>query len=86
MEATLFRSCATILYATHIFYGIDDWEKDIYYLTYEGKCGWQGEIQDLENNQNLKEENRPSEMLAIADHWLREELEQADKSKRELSH
>ena len=65
---------ATILYTTHIFDGLYYRATHIHYLTDEGKCGWQGEIQDLENYQKLKEENHPSKMLAIADHWLRAEL------------
>ena len=74
------------------FYGIGDWATYLNYLTYEGKCGWQGEIQDLEKYQNLKEENRPSKMLAIADHWMRSELDRnrrsrrAEKAQGELAH
>ena len=77
---------ATLLYATHIFDGIDYWATYIHYLTDEGKCGWQDEIQDWEKYQKLREGNHPYKMLAIADHWLRAELELAEKSKRELSH
>ena len=72
----------TILYDTHIFDGIDDWETHLHYLTDEGKCGWQGDIQDLEKYQKLKEENHPSKMLAIADHWLRAELDRNHRSRR----
>ena len=56
---------ATIIYATHIFDGIGDWETHIHYLVDEEKCGWQGEIQYLEKYQKLKEENHPHKMLAI---------------------
>ena len=38
---------ATIIYATHIFDGLDDWGTYLHYLTDEVKYGWQGEIQDL---------------------------------------
>ena len=62
---------ATILYATHIFDGLDYWAAHLHYLKDEGKFGWQGNIQDLEKYQKLKEENHPSKMLAIADHLLR---------------
>jgi len=83
---------ATILYATHIFDGLDDWATHLHYLTDDGKCGWQGEIQDLEKYQQLKKENHPSKMLAIADHWLRAELDRnrrsrrAEKAQGELAH
>lgn len=66
---------ATIIYATHIFDGLDDWASHLHYLTDEGKCGWQGRVDDLERYQELKKENHPSKMLAVADFWLRKELE-----------
>ena len=66
---------SNILCVTHIFDGLDYWATHFHYLTDEGKCGWQGEIQDLEKYQKLKEENHPSKMLAFADHCLRAELE-----------
>lgn len=65
---------ATIIYATHIFDGLDDWATHLYYLTDKGNCGWQGEMQSLEVYQQLKQQNHPAKMLAIAEHWLREEL------------
>ena len=46
----------------------------------------------MEKYQKLKEENHPSKMLAIADHWLRAELERnrrsrrAEKSQGKLAH
>lgn len=68
---------ATILYATHIFDGLDDWASHLFYLTNEGKCGWQGEMKDLDVYQKLKADNVPCKMLAVAEHWLRKELEAA---------
>ena len=68
---------ATILYATHIFDGLDDWATHLFYLNNEGKCGWQGKMADLKKYQELKKNNHPAKMLAIADHWLRKELEAA---------
>lgn len=70
---------ATILYATHIFDGLDDWATHLFYMTNEGKCGWQGKMNELEVYQKLKADNHPAKMLAIADHWLRKELEEARK-------
>ena len=32
---------ATIVYATHIFDGLDDWPTDVMYLTDKGECEWQ---------------------------------------------
>lgn len=67
---------ATIIYATHIFDGLDDWATHLHYLTSNGDCGWQGKIGELEVYQQLKRDNHPAKMLAIADHWLRKELEE----------
>jgi CCR4-NOT complex subunit CAF16 len=67
---------ATILYATHIFDGLDEWATDLFYLTNEGKSGWQGKMRDLEIYQKLKADNHPAKMLAVAEHWLRKELEE----------
>jgi CCR4-NOT complex subunit CAF16 len=65
---------ATIIYATHIFDGLDDWASHLFYLTNKGQCGWQGKMEELEVYHKLKAENHPCKMLAIADHWLRAEL------------
>lgn len=73
---------ATILYATHIFDGLDDWATHLFYLTNKGQCGWQGKMEELEVYQKLKRENHPAKMLAIADHWLRKELEEARSKKQ----
>lgn len=66
---------ATIIYATHIFDGLDDWATHLLYLTDKGTCGWQGRLQDLDRYKELRASNHPAKMLAIADFWLRKELE-----------
>lgn len=71
---------ATILYATHIFDGLDEWATHLYHLTDEGACGWQGKMSELEYYQKLKAENHPAKMLAVAEHWLRKELEEKRKN------
>mmetsp|Transcript_104550 Transcript_104550/g.213225 ORF Transcript_104550/g.213225 Transcript_104550/m.213225 type:complete len:350 (-) Transcript_104550:120-1169(-) len=68
---------ATILYATHIFDGLDEWASHLFYLNNKGQCGWQGKMTELEKYQELKKNNHPAKMLAIADHWLRKELDEA---------
>jgi CCR4-NOT complex subunit CAF16 len=73
---------ATIIYATHIFDGLDDWATHLYYLNNNGSCGWQGEMKDLELYHTLKAANHPCKMLAIADNWLRKELEDNRKNRR----
>jgi CCR4-NOT complex subunit CAF16 len=68
---------ATIIYATHIFDGLDEWATHLYYLNNRGQCGWQGKMQDLDVYQKLKAEAHPCKMLAIAEHWLRQEINEA---------
>lgn len=83
---------ATIIYATHIFDGLDDWGTNLFYLTDKGSCGWQGKLLDLEKYQQLKVANHPAKMLAIAEHWLRLELiekrkkHQHEKAQGDLAH
>ena len=66
---------ATIVYATHIFDGLDDWPTHLTYLTDKGDTGWQGSLEELDYYQTLKAEKHPAKMLAVADNWLRKELE-----------
>jgi CCR4-NOT complex subunit CAF16 len=73
---------ATILYATHIFDGLDDWPTHLHYLCNKGLTGWQGKIEDLDIYQNLRKAGEPSPLLRIAEHWLRAEL---DTNSKELA-
>lgn len=73
---------ATIIYATHIFDGLDEWPTYLHYLTDSGNTGWQGKLEDLAFYQKLKVENHPAKMLATADHWLRKELERNRERKK----
>lgn len=74
---------ATILYATHIFDGLDDWPTHLHYLTNTHTTGWQGEIQDLGLYKELRAKGEPSPLLRIAEHWLRAELD-AKRGRSEL--
>ena len=65
---------STIIYATHIFDGLDDWPTHIHYLNKNGKTGWQGNLNDLPLYHQLRSEGHPSPMLKIATTWLRAEL------------
>lgn len=67
---------ATILYATHIFDGLDDWPTHLHYLKHGGSTGWQGKMEDLDYYQQLRAKGDPSPLLRIAEHWLRAELKQ----------
>jgi len=67
---------ATILYATHIFDGLDDWPTHLHYLCNKGHTGWQGKIEDLELYKTMRSQGEPSPLLRIAETWLRAELEE----------
>ena len=67
---------ATILYATHIFDGLDDWPTHLHYLCNKGHTGWQGKIGDLQLYKDLRTKGEPSPLLRIAESWLRAELEE----------
>ena len=59
------RGC-TIIYATHIFDGLDDWPTDLLYLTNNGTIGYSGKLTDLDYYVELKRTNHPAKMLALA--------------------
>lgn len=73
---------ATIIYATHIFDGLDDWPTHLHYLTSSGSTGWQGKLNELEYYQQLKADNHPAKMLAVATHWLRKEMQKNREMKK----
>lgn len=73
---------ATILYATHIFDGLDDWPTHLHYLTDKGDTGWQGPISELGFYKELRSKGEPSPLLRIAEFWLRKELEEKKRKKQ----
>lgn len=70
---------ATILYATHIFDGLDDWPTHLHYLCNKGHTGWQGLIGELDLYNELRAKGEPSPLLRIAEAWLRAELVEKEK-------
>ena len=74
---------ATILYATHIFDGLDDWPTHLHYLCNKGHTGWQGLIGDLDLYKQLRSVGEPSPLLRIAETWLRAELTSAPPGTKE---
>jgi CCR4-NOT complex subunit CAF16 len=67
---------ATILYATHIFDGLDDWPTHLHYLCNKGCTGWQGKVEELQLYKDLRAVGEPSPLLRIAEQWLRKELDE----------
>jgi len=69
---------ATILYATHIFDGLDDWPTHLHYLCNRGHTGWQGPVSELQLYQDLRAQGEPSPLLRIAESWLRADMTLAE--------
>lgn len=67
---------STIIYATHIFDGLDDWPTHLHYLNHMGGTGWQGRLQENEHYMELRSAGHPSPMLKVAEKWLRTEIEE----------
>lgn len=69
---------ATIIYATHIFDGLDDWPTHLHYLCNKGHTGWQGTVESLDMYREMRARGEPSPLLRIAETWLRGELDKSD--------
>mmetsp|Transcript_37249 Transcript_37249/g.48175 ORF Transcript_37249/g.48175 Transcript_37249/m.48175 type:complete len:365 (-) Transcript_37249:291-1385(-) len=76
---------ATIVYATHIFDGLDDWPTHLHYLNNHGGTGWQGKLEENEHYFQLRTQGHPSPMLKVAERWLRTEIEE-QKAKNEFKY
>jgi CCR4-NOT complex subunit CAF16 len=74
------RGC-TVIYATHIFDGLDDWPSHLHFITNKGQTGWQGRLEELEYYQQLRKAGDPGPLLRIAERWLRTEIEESRKAK-----
>lgn len=72
---------STIVYATHIFDGLDHWPTHLHYLHYKGVTGWQGKLQEHEYYMKLRGEGHPSPMLKVVEKWLRDEIAEKKRSK-----
>lgn len=70
-EETENREC-TIVYATHIFGGLDDWLTDIVYVE-EGKLKLTSPIVDVEKFQNYVKDGSTAPLLRTVEDWLRSE-------------
>ena len=76
---------ATIIYATHIFDGLEDWPTHLHYLCNKGHTGWQGRIETLDLYKELRTKGEPSPLLRIAERWLRDELVKSNNKPEEAS-
>mmetsp|Transcript_1351 Transcript_1351/g.2740 ORF Transcript_1351/g.2740 Transcript_1351/m.2740 type:complete len:398 (-) Transcript_1351:69-1262(-) len=73
---------ATIIYATHIFDGLDGWATHMHHITDDGTTGWYGEVNDHPVYQELVAAKHPAVMLALAERILRPEMERAKEERR----
>lgn len=70
------RGC-TIVYATHIFDGLDEWATHCVYLKAQpenGRIGYFGALQDIPKFQELLAAGAPSPLMGTVEFWLRAEL------------
>lgn len=74
---------ATVVYATHIFDGLDDWPSTMVYLNAQGRIGYNGAPDGLEAYRELRQRGHASPLLRVVETWLREELAEAARLGRE---
>jgi len=75
------RNC-TIIYATHIFDGLDGWATHMHHLTEGGTTGWYGKMEDHPIYQKLVASGHPAVMLELAEQTLRPEMLKARAERR----
>ncbi|XP_078443893.1 non-intrinsic ABC protein 9 [Wolffia australiana] len=68
---------ATIIYATHIFDGLDDWPSHIVYLAH-------GKLQLASSMEEVKEMNGKLSLMRTVESWLRREREEYRNRRKEM--
>lgn len=63
---------ATVVYATHIFEGLDDWATHVVHLS-QGAIAHCGEMLNIPGIVSMREAGTFSPLLRLADEWLRQE-------------
>jgi CCR4-NOT complex subunit CAF16 len=66
----------TLIYATHIFDGLEHWATDVVYLT-DGSIKINCPLANLPELEALKEKGVPAPLFRLVEVWLREEIELA---------
>jgi len=69
----------TIVYATHIFDGMEDWASDLIHLSH-GKVIKQGPKSDFSALEDYKSRGLSAPLLRLVTHWLRAEREEEKKA------
>lgn len=60
----------TLIYATHIFDGLENWATDVVFLT-NGKIEINSPLKDLAGLQELRQKRVPAPLFRLVEVWLR---------------
>jgi len=71
----------TIIYATHIFDGLDKWATDLVYIT-QGTVTVNNKLSELEELNALKAKNTPAPLFRLVEGWLRKEFEERQRRRK----
>jgi len=71
----------TLIYATHIFDGLEHWATDVVFLT-NGKIEIQSSLDQLADLQALREKRVPAPLFRLVEVWLRKEFEEQKAAKK----
>ncbi len=61
---------ATLLYATHVLDGLEDWATHLAWL-HGGRIHWFGRLPELDELRELRQNGVPSPLYRLAERWLR---------------
>uniref|UniRef100_A0A6U4NJT0 ABC transporter domain-containing protein n=1 Tax=Hemiselmis andersenii TaxID=464988 RepID=A0A6U4NJT0_HEMAN len=71
----------TVIYATHIFDGLEKWASDLVYVK-GGTCLVNQQIKDIEELNALRAKKVPAPLFRLAERWLRVEFEEKAEERR----
>jgi len=71
----------TIIYATHIFDGLENWATDVVFLT-NGKIDISSPLSELEALQELRAKKVPAPLFRLVEVWLRKEFNEQMAAKK----
>jgi len=71
----------TIIYATHIFDGLDQWATDVVYLT-GGQVKVNQKLNEVDELIQLKAKNTPAPLFRMVEAWLRAEFEERQRQRK----
>jgi len=71
----------TLIYATHIFDGLEDWATDIVFLT-NGKIEINSALNELPALQELRQNKVPAPLFRLVEVWLRKEFQEQQAARK----